>query len=295
MHRKLLLALVMSALTATAYAKTAPLVITYDHKSGAQSVGGIAEREVGEEVTLKVVNTNLTCFDYNGAPKFPEPAPAGGLVAKDQFSLTLYQQRRSTGYTMAITKKDPEPEACVEVYKTLGNREWSTDVTTLGWEVAFSGAFTFDGLRDRAYSLDDATVGGVDGFTVARDRDAESQTNQRLALMIHLYNSSWDSRHSISWAPVTFGVSVDDNTRYLLGTSAKFGDKLYVTAGGIVGKIKSLPTGLAEGDFTTDQNAINTLGAKTEVSWFLGFSYGVFGTGAKDELGGLFGKTAPKT
>jgi hypothetical protein len=292
MHRKLLFALAGSALTGAAYAKTAPLVITYDHATKTQSVGGIAERAVGEPVELKVINTNLDCFDYNGAPKMVPASGAGLSAPRDQLTISLVQQRRSNGYTMKITKKLNPPAACAAL--PLEEWETSTDVETLGWEVSFSGAFAFDGLRDRAYFLEDANVGGVDGFIVNRDRDAESQTNQRPAVMIHLYNSGWDAKRSISWAPVTFGFSVDDNSRYMLGTSAKFGDKLYVTAGGVVGKVKVLPVGLVEGGFTTEQNAITTLGTKSEVSWFLSFSYSVLGTGAKDQFTGIFGKTAPQ-
>lgn len=292
MHRKILLVLAVSAMTGIAYAKTAPLVITYDHATLSQSVGGIAERAVGDPVELRVINTNLDCFDYNGSPKMLPPASAGLTAPKTEFSISLVQQRRSSGYTMKVTKKKNQPATCTGV--ALVEHEWTTDVETLGWEVAFSGAFAFDGLRDRAYFLEDANVGGVDGFIVNRDRDSESQTNQRPAVMIHLYNSGWKGKRGISWAPITFGFSVDDNSRYMLGTSAKFGEKLYVTAGGVVGKVKVLPVGLVEGGFTTEQNAISTLGTKSEVSWFLSLSYSMFGTGAKDQFAGVFGKTAPQ-
>ena len=268
-----------------------PLVITYDHQSGAQSTSGIAEASPGETVILRVINTDTSCFDYNGAPK---PPVVAGAMDTSQFEITLVQQRKSSGYTMDVTQKKNPPANCAAVFATLSPRSWSTDVDVLGWELSFSGAFTIDGLSDRAYFLEDGTSNEVPGFIVTRSEDAESETNQRLAFLIHLYNSRWERHRSVTWAPITFGMSIDDNTRYLVGTSLKIGDKLFVTAGGVIGKIKVLPTGLSEGDFTTDQNALGTLGTKSETSWFLALSYSFLGTNAKDQFSSLFPKAAPK-
>lgn len=268
-----------------------PLAITYDHLSGSQSTSGIAELAPGEPVILRVINTDTRCFDYNGAPKPAEPAAADDF---SQFEISLVQQRKSSGYTMAITKKKNAVAECEEIFKSLGDRQWSTDVDMLGWEVSFSGAFTVDGLSDRSYFLDEGASNGTPGFIVTRSPDAENDTNQRVAFLMHLYNSKWERSRSISWAPVTFGVSIDDKTRYLVGTSMKVGDKFYLTGGAVIGKVQGLPVGLSEGDFTTDQNALATPGTKSETSWFLAFSYSFLGTSSKDHFGSMFAKAAPK-
>jgi hypothetical protein len=280
-----------AAFCAPASSAPKPLVITYDQQSGAQTMSGIAEASPGESVILRVINTNTTCFDYNGAPK---PAVAAAAADTSQFEIPLSQQRKSSGYTMEVTKKSNPPATCGAVFSTLSERKWSTDVSVLGWELSFSGAFSIDGLSDRAYFLEDGTSNGTPGFVVTRSKDAESSTNQRLAFLIHLYNSRWEQHRSVTWAPITFGMSIDDNTRYLIGTSLKIGDKLFLTGGGVFGKIKVLPASLSEGEFTTDQNALGTLGTKSDRSWFIALSYSFLGTNAKDQFSSLFPKAAPK-
>lgn len=266
----------------------AALTITFDHQTLLQSASKIPELGPGEEVHLRVINTDSNCFNYNGGAKQHDPAEA---AATDTVNITIYHARRTEAYTMTLTKKVGADDECQEVFKHLREQSWTFEVSTLGWELGFAGAFTVDGLVDQRYFVDQSVSPGV----IARDSDAENSTNQRLALMVHLYNSTWEKDASVSWSPIAFGVSIDDQTRYLVGTSVRFTDRLYLTGGVIVGKRKGLPVGLHVGDPVQDPNALSNLADKTDSSWFIAFSYSFLGTGVKDQLSKAFGKTSSPT
>jgi hypothetical protein len=263
--------------------------VTVNHSTGTVSVKGLLELLPGEQITFTVIETKKACFLYNDVPVTREAQRAVGteaLRASDVVEWPDDHQRDVTKYRIEITSR---PGADAEACKGLEPLTKEISVVTLGWEVGLAGAFTVDGLRSPEYFL--APQAGTDpqAYVVTRDRDAEDKYNNDLAIMIHLYNSASFRDSSIAWAPLTFGVGFGDTTRYMVGTSAKFGDAFFLTGGYLIGKVDRLPTGMDEGTVTTDPNAIKSGSQKTDGAWFVGFSYKFLSTGSEDRLKALFG------
>jgi hypothetical protein len=265
--------------------------LVFDHASNSQTADDLLEFSPGDKVTFTVNNTIEKCFDYNGSAvikDFTQP-PRGSLVELMPAPVTwkTTHQRNTTAYKVTVTKKKDAGDDCRNPKAgdvPLMDRTWEVAVSTIGWTVGVSAAFTLDELTDPQYALEPATENGVDGFTIEEDRAARDDTNQGLAMFIHLSNSGWGRDWPVVWAPITFGVGFEDNSQYYLGTSAQFGDTFFLTLGRVFGDRARLPNGLAVGDFTTDANAISTLGTRSDDAWFLGFSYQFLSSGIENKL-----------
>jgi hypothetical protein len=271
----------------------ANLTITFDQEHGSYSYSGQPSAAAGDQIVLSVINTDTTCFDFNGGPTVPKNAAAADT---SQFEIKVFHVASTTAYEMHAKKKPGLTDTdCGGSWHQIPERDWSAPVTTLGWSIAFAGGFTVDGLTDRAYTLVNTTQNGTAGYVVNRAKNAEDATRQSLALMIHLYNSKWEQTSSWSWVPVSFGISTGSSTTYLIGTGCRFSDKFYLTTGATLGKRKDLPSNLSVGGFTTNQNALGTLADRSTVSWFVGFSYGFLGSDVQSKITSMFGSgDAPK-
>ena len=265
--------------------------VTINHSTESLSVEGLLELNPNDKIEFKIVETIKACFLYNADPVAQTP-PATfqthgrtALPATDVVTITTTHQRRVAKYKIEIT---PRPGADAEGCKALRPLTKEISVATLGWEVGVAGAFTVDGLRSPKYFL--APQGtNPETYAVTRNRGAEDSTNTNLAIMIHVFNTSWNGWHSLEWAPISFGVGFSDTTRYMAGTSLKLGDVFFLTGGYLIGKVDRLPTGLQEGMITTDANAINSTNQKNDTSWFVGFSYQFGSTEATKRLKAIFG------
>lgn len=276
--------------------------IEVDQVSGVQSSSGLLEFGVGKKVTFTVKNTAIECFDYN-ATSVVTPTTGGvvptALLALTSKSWTTVHQRGVTAYKVTVTKKTTPDTRCGNPITVadiqLQDREWTVPVATLGWTVGVSAAFTIDKLTDPQFALQSATVNGTEGFNVIEDRGARDDTTQGLAIFLHLSNTAWGSKYSVTWAPVSFGIGFNDNTRYYAGTSVQFGEQFFLTVGKVYGKVARLPNGVAIGDFTTNGNALATLGSRSDDAWYLGFSYQFLSTGLDSKLKGMFSGSGTAT
>lgn len=267
--------------------------LVFDQASGTQSATGVLEFSPGDTVTFVVHNTIPKCFDYNGVPVVKTTKSAAPVAPPSVKTVTwsTTHQRDVTAYTVSVTKKAASGDDCTSPKAgdvSLVDRTWTVPVTTLGWTVGVSAAFTVDRLTDPQFSLKPTTANGTAGYLIEQDRGAQDATTEGLAIFLHLSNTAW-SRHPIAWAPISFGVGFKDNTRYFAGTSLQFGEPFFLTIGRVFGKQARLPNGLAVGGFTTNANAITTLGSRTSDAWFLAFSYQFLSTGLQTKLQGLFG------
>jgi hypothetical protein len=267
---------------------TATTQVTINHSNGTVSTQGLLELLPREQIEFVVTETITSCFLYNATAVTEDPAAAGTaqLTATDEVRWTTTHQRGTAKYKIEITRR---PNAAAETCSSLDPLEKDISVATLGWEIGLAGAFTIDGLQTPEYFLAPQSGTTPQEYVVTRDRGAESELNTDLAILIHLHNTKWARDWPVEWAPVTFGVGFGDSTRYLFGTSAKFGNAFFLTAGYLVGKVNRLPTGIAEGSITTDANALNSKPQKNDSSWFVGFSYQFLSSGASDRLEALFG------
>ncbi|MGH8176844.1 MAG: hypothetical protein ACREV5_11340 [Steroidobacter sp.] len=283
--------------------------MTLDHETHAQTQQGSLRLRPGDAITFVVTNTYKPCFYYNAVSVDDPPAKGDAFLAEipDDAHFEFPRTTHDSGtavYEVSATLKDGSE--CAERAKQLGlkSHEWSVDVETLGWSIGLAGAFAIDKLTDPVFFLEPAANGAVQGFTVGRDSSAEDDTNQDLAIMIHLYNSGWNRARpnasllhtlldGVTWAPLSFGVGFKDNARYYLGTSLRFGDAGYLTLGKVFGKVDRLPSGMAVGDFTENGNALATLGARSDNAIFLSLSYKFLSTGLQGKLGGQFGAATP--
>ena len=256
------------------------LTITVDHKNGSQTVDRIAEVAPGDIVGIDIVNTAPLCFTYNAEQVVKG---AGALDRDRQIPLETVHfetahQRNIGSYKITAAKRAGAPKECESL--GFGDKTWTVVVNTLGWTIGASGGLVVDGLVDKKYFL-------RNGTTIARDRNAEDRSNQRLGLYLHLVNTEW-ARHNNGWVPLSVGIGQDDKTRYMLGTSYRFGEDWFVTAGAITGKSASLPVGLSEGDTVTNANALQTMGQRSTTSWFISVSFGFLGDKAMAGFKGVF-------
>jgi hypothetical protein len=292
----------INALAATlilplATAQAASVVIKLDHSTFAISIVGPTQLVPKDSIEIDVVNTDTSCFDYNDSAS--GAAPDRAFTASNSVVMHLTHQKGVTSYKVSV-KLDPKAvgtetadqakERCNKVVLALKEHDWTIPVSTLGWTIGFSGGLVVDGLTDRKYFLENASG----QYIVRRDRDAQDKTNQRLALLLHLYNTSWFRDSDWQLVPLTVGIGVDDHTRYLVGTGVGFGEQWFVTGGAVFGKRATLPIGLSEGQNVSNQNAVTTLGQRTSASWFLSVSFAFAGSKTKDTISGLFGTATPK-
>lgn len=256
------------------------LEINIDHRLGSVTLDGSTEIARGERVVINIYNSDRACFLYNASQASP-PAPQGTRVkSPPTVVMTTTHQRGTASYVIKIDKREGAGASC----NGYAPGPWTVNVVTVGWDLQFSAGLVVDGLTDRKYSL---APGPADNFLVKEDSNARDRTNQRAGLYAHLVNTKVLRSSESAWVPITVGLGFDDKARYMVGTSWKFGEQWFVTAGVVAGKIASLPAGVTEGMATTDQNILGTLGQKSSTSWFISASFNFLGDKAKSALEGI--------
>jgi len=276
--------------------------IKFDHGKNAATDPGIVSLKAGETFQLEIDGTHPECFDYSyRAIELPVDVRAGqgGLSPADICLQTIVHDGKPRDYLVFITKKDPFPSKCSRV--TLPTRDennpWVVPVRTLGWTAGFAGGFTFDGLTDPSYGLVAAEreVDGMSekGFQVIRQSERDDDYSLGAAAMVHVFHTDPSRLRLLrwaNWAPLTFGLAVNNGSdvRYFLGTSLRFSDQAFLSAGAVFGGRDRLPAGvdLTDNSFTTNSNALNSLDTRTDVGWFVGVSYAFLGDTAKNALEG---------
>lgn len=293
----------------------AQTIVTIDHRTNVQNPEGLIQVAQGQQLTIKVLNTFPECFDYNFEPvlapttqaqRSARVKAAQPLKAED-VTFNINHDRQFGSYKITITAKDLSKDPSLKDQCDALPQKAQTyvvTITTYGWSVGFAGAFTADRLTDPVFSLrpgkqvtgEGANQMTTDGFFVEKNKSAEDSARLGAAAMVHLFHSdperfSW-KRFSVNWAPLSFGLGVDNGSQahYFLGTSVKFGDQAFLTAGYVFGPRKRLPDGVH--DFTTDQNALSSLPTKNSSAFFVGISY-TFISVTRDTFQNAFKQNAP--
>lgn len=265
-----------------AHADAKAISIIIDHESGATSYSEVLQVAKGDTVRIAVQNTNKGCYSYNlrqlTTPIDGTRAILDGTQNPDTVEFVDVHNGRTTQYEIKVNKRSDAPDSCRNppIDKSF---EFIVD----GWNLSFTGAATLDELTSPVLFLEPGSMTGtggqpVDGYFVRRNVGAEDDRSIGFAVMGHLYHTErlqiWKSGQ-LQWAPISFGFGVAENssTQLYLGTSLKFGDRFFLTAGRVWGDVDRLPANLEEGDFTEDPNAISTLGSKNDSDVFVSFSY----------------------
>ncbi len=270
-----------------------------DAKDPAGTVAKIALSK-GDKLTIAITHTSEQCYEFN-LKSLVSTAELGKLTANQiSFSDTVTFRviyDGEVGYKIDARLKpglhDQVKKVCEEHH---GDRTWYVEVEHESWQLAITGAFTADDLTDPVYFLEATTRTVTDaeggqstenGYVVRRNEAAENRFTLGAAAMVHLFHERLGGE-TVKWAPVSFGIGVngDSNARYYLGTSARFGEKLYLTGGLVAGSVARLPANLAVGSFTADPNALGTLGTRTDAGWFLAVSLSL----ADVDVGSIFRK-----
>lgn len=261
-----------------------PYSVTLDHATGIVNPYGPLRLGDGDWVRVTITSTQPASFSYNLVAKDPQSAPPRSGMLK---TMELVVQHDGSAASYQVTATCLRAGTC-----ELPDRVWVLPVVQDKWEVSFAGAFTVDGLTDEVHTLVPETVAQTEGtpstqYRVRRNKDAEDSSTISTAAMVHLYHArKLALGKSIRWSPISFGLGLSSgsDTRYYIGTSLKFGDAAFLTAGAVFGKTARLPNGLVENGVTTDANALNGSATRSQANVFIGLSYGFAASEAKARL-----------
>ncbi|HEX6096276.1 MAG TPA: hypothetical protein VF432_08135 [Thermoanaerobaculia bacterium] len=279
-----------------------------EHVGGSQILAGTIHKQRGERVRVEVRKTETLCYSFNFRVKTDEVGqPASNAI---DFNDTVAFETMFWGDPLlleieAIRLPGTTDADCGQggERKTGGALPpWQVRVTTDGWDIFFSGAFTADKLtdpvfalvsEDRDLDLTDTDTTKTKGFVV-RQSEEDDEFRLAAAAMTHVLHSNPDRFNfgDINWVPLSFGLGISDNSqaRYYLGTGIRFGQKFFLTAGAAVGPVKRLPATLSldandKRNFTTDANALSSLQTRNESAFFVGISYSFAGVGPSNFSG----------
>jgi hypothetical protein len=286
----------------TAAEAVAELEVELDHATGVAKPAGTISLRDDEVLVLKVANTSRQCFTFNlteveetRADLQAEKDPK--VSFGDMVELRVTHREEVVAYEVEVKLKPNLSSELKTACSERSNITFKIPVDTYGWALAFAGAFTYDELTDPVFSLevgvenpDAAPEMQRQGFFVRESPDEEDDFTLGAAAMVHLYHSDPERLRpfflpescQVNWAPLSFGLGISDQSeaRYFVGTTLRFGKKMFLVIGGVFGARERLPNGLALGDFTTDANSLKTLGSKTDSALFVGLSYSFLNTGA---------------
>lgn len=270
-----------AAFGATTMSAAKDIVIEINHSTGGVVYSDVLEAAKGDKISFVVIETKKSCYSYN-LKQFE--LPQARMLLDDQEenpdTVTFSQPHdgRTTDYRISIQKRDPSDTDC-----NNPNFERDFRFETIGWNLSFSGAVTLDELVNPVFFLEpgsqaDGMTGQTDGFFVRRNMGAEDERSVGFAVMAHLFHSNRLMDRfgfDLKWAPLTFGFGTAENSdsQLYLGTSLKFGERLYLTGGKVWGSVDRLPSNLEIGAFTEDANVLSSLGSRNKSEYFLGFSY----------------------
>lgn len=256
-------------------------VITLDHKSKIQNPTGVIRLSNREFFDIVILNTNQDCFDYN-VETVKIPGAEREEITNPQLTATIHaiHDEKVTSYVVSATKKSNitneqnKQENC-----ELSGYTWTIPVETYGWNLSFSGGFTADGLTDPVFFLEPVASDNPSNqmesqqvYKIREDKNAKDQVRLGATAFIHLYHNGTRGWQKY-WAPISFGLKIGDEQAYYLGSTLKFGSKLFVTGGVVLGERTRLPDGLQVSGTTSDVNALKTLGTRTEASGFISISF----------------------
>lgn len=282
--------------------------VTLDHQTQMVVPGGTIGLYADELLELVVTNTDRDCYTFNleVVEEEPEGAKLQGRDPKTTVVIPVIHHAGVSAYEVVVRKLANLP-GC-----SLPDHTFRVPVETYEWRLAIAGAFTGDRLTDPVFYLEDGIENPEapeemqrQGFFVRQSTDAEDSYSLGAAAMVHLFHNDpfrfdfkWRDRSRppgdpvpgaglVHWAPLSFGLGVgeDSDTRYYVGSSLRFGQKAYLTAGWVFGSRNRLPDGLDVGDFTTEVNALGSLGSKTTSAFFLGLSFDFIDVGASSFMG----------
>ncbi len=291
---------------------SAPADVIISHKNGSVSALGTIHRRRGDTVHIQLIDTDTDCFAYN-ASVVETPKAADGKELPFTNVVDFYTTFWGDPITVSIEARQINTSTvCAGAAEHVAGKTpgpWLVNITTDGWDLAFSGAYLADTVTDPVYALvpgkkqiDPEPAAKTAGFSVQRFKEQEDRWHRGVAAMVHVIHTdprafAW---HDIAWAPISFGLGIGDNAdvRYYLGTGIRWGDKFYLTAGPMIGSSKRLPNGLTtdtqlEANFTTNASALATLPTRTRTGFFVGVSYS-FATVNANSFNGPFAAVAPK-
>ncbi len=283
----LYLALVVFFSSTRLHAADHPVVL--DHTTKSQSTVNLLVSN-NDTITFQITNTNPYCFTYNSRmPSKIEGEGKRSFRSTDTgttVEISVTHQSNFTRYVLDIQKRNAN--GCQDDNR-LDDYTFSVNVQTLGWAIDFSGAFYISDLVSSKYFLEPGkTSEGNDIFVVRRNSDVENSFARGLALLVHLYDGRKDLTKNIVWAPISFGIGINESTDYFVGTSLKFGDAMYLSLGALFADVDEIPVDLKKDGFTTNANALDTLGSKSDSGLFISFSYAFGGEAASARFTGLF-------
>jgi hypothetical protein len=295
LHVVWLLSLCIAGCLAIAEARmeAATSTVMLDHRDGSVTPFQTLELSKGDSVSVTVVHTDTTCFSYPISAQVADTGRSGDEDTSTK-KLSITHDGKASSYQVTVSKRAGVTDAC----GGLPDRTWTLPVFTHGWTLGFAGGFTVDSLIDRSYVLEAGTQNGVQGYFVGRNKGAEDSAVLGVAALVHLYHTDWAvSNRDIGFVPISFGLGIGATaeTRYFFGTGLRFSDQVFLTFGGVFGAAKRSPSGLPEGAFTTNANALATLGSEKGAGGFVALSYAFLGSGAKARLQTPFTSTSPAT
>lgn len=282
--------LFVACLALVCQALAAEQTVTINHLTGLSTPSGVIKLKRDELLTVQIVATKIACFQFNEKTVEPPPptgarTPSAGAPPPEVVTMSIIHDGLPHNYIIEASFR-PGVTSC----DLLAPKSWTITAQTDNWTLAFAGGFTGDRLTDPVFSLDpgkDPADSSKSGFFIRRFRTQQSFMTLGAAAMVHLYHSDPNAltvRHlrKINWVPISFGLGVNNqsDTRYFLGTGIRFDTKLFLVGGVVVGSVARLPNGLSEDGFTTNANALSTLGKQTTAQFFLALSYAFIETGS---------------
>jgi hypothetical protein len=275
-----------------------PPDVIISHVGGGQVPGGTIHKQRGERVRVEIQDTETDCYSFNFRV-VEETREEAASDTEFDFNETVPFEVTFWGEPLEIeieAIRINDDAAC----NRGGERKaggalppWKVRVTTDGWDIFFSGAFTADKLNNPVFTLvpedrdldnDPNHTKETSGFVVTEREDREDSFRLAAAAMVHVIHTNPNrlSAFDINWVPLSFGLGVGDNSqaRYFLGTGIRFGEKFFLTAGGVIGPVTRLPNKVSLGDFTTDAAVLNDpLPTRNKTAFFIGVSYSFAGVG----------------
>ena len=160
-----------------------------------------------------------------------------------------------------------------------------------GWHYALAGGFSVSWLTDQEFEI----TGADDMRAFNRVKSAEDDQSLGLVAFIHLQNDDlfrskprWNKVFRY-WAPLSFGVGTDSSDLdFFLGTSFRFREVAYVTAGYHWGQRDGRPKGQPLGAAPINDNVLTNLSSRTDGGFFLSASYKFLDFGGAGFLNKLF-------
>jgi len=160
-----------------------------------------------------------------------------------------------------------------------------------GWYYSLAGGFSVSWLTDQEFEI----TGPDDMRLFDRSRSSEDDQSLGLVAYVHVQNddickdSPKCNRFFRHWTPLSFGVGTDSSELdFYLGTSFRFRDVAYLTAGYNWGQRDGRPQGQLLGATPINDNVLSNLNSRTDGNFFLSVSYKFLDFGGAGFLNKLF-------